>query len=192
MDGGTLERILQTDSLVNELYGGIYCSDTIPSIKPHSLIVLNTATSHQKYGHYVLISSVQSNRLEYICSADTDFRDYELVASRIQDYCIMHEANLYMFPNACQDAMSTSCSLFILWHAYLISRGFSAKEIWERFYDGNKTKLEFRYKIEALICECCSILYHIEPSFLQKYVYDIRFIANQKKEEKNNEQQRPA
>lgn len=188
MDGATLEKLLKLDILVGAKFGGLYCSDQLEyPLKPDKIYVINESPSTHPLGtHWQCIHTCRPRYVEFLCSADARYQDLPHVKKCLEHY----SDNIYSFPRRVQVEWSSSCALFVLWHAWCVSRRMYGPDIVERFYTPVLPASDL-YKQDIMVSCLVETLFHLPKGQSQQLILDVDFLGEQlRHEEKKRRRQR--
>ena len=180
MENSKLRDYLVSDALILRVFDGLYNLDTFPnSLSPGRLYAVNLATATETYGHFVLIHTLCD--VEYLCSANTSYREFPRLKQILESYA----SDIYMFPERTQLQFSTSCSIHVMFNAFMVSRGIYGREIYHRFFE-RYTSTRQVLKLELFITEVIQRLFHLKQGITQSYLADIDFLIGQARDEQKH------
>lgn len=183
MDGATLEKLLKSDNLVLAKFGGLYCSDNLEyPLRPDKIYVINESPSTHPLGtHWQLIHTC--NKAEFLCSADARYQDLPHVKKCLEEF----SDNIYSFPRRVQVEWSSSCSLFVLWHAWCVARKMYGRDIVERFYTPALPPSDL-YKQDVMVSCLVETFFHLPKGQSRQLILDVDFLGEQLRHEEKQRQ----
>ena len=182
MENKELERILKKDNVICTYFEGVFNLDNLPQFQHGRLYIINLATKNDMFGHFVLIHSMCRNRVEYLCSAKTDFNEYPPLKNRLK----LLSNDVYTFPSRVQLDNTTSCSVFCLFFAFMVTRTIYGPQLYKKYFLPYKNCV---YKAEIFVCEVTQRLFKLKKGYTQSLIVDLDFLIGQRKQQQQQEQQ---
>ena len=179
MDGGELNKILGSDSLISIYYRGIFSSDDLEyPLRKNGIWIVNLAKTSEEYGHWLCIHTLRADNVcEYLCSAYTNYKNFPHIQNCIKSFT----SKVYSFPARTQDVDGTSCAIHSLFNAWCCSRKIFGKEIFERFFEGFVESQKL-FKGEVCLLIAVKKFFNLKYGVLEKHVFNVSFLKGQQAE----------
>ena len=186
MNGGELEDSLTNDKLCKRYFLGIYTEDLIPEIAAKKLLIFNESTSKEPLGsHWVLISTIRPNYIDYIDSTGQDPYRLEHVAKVIKSYMSQRKnCKLYRLP-CLQAHWSSICGAYCLTFAWFLARNQTPADIIKDFYLSNVSHSSL-YINDIKTAWFAKTIFSLAQDTTE-LLYNLEFILEQKKLEESGE-----
>lgn len=128
MNAATLQDFIQQDSSTASMFRGTYSVDTLPTRVTDfpAFIILNTAKSRVKYGHWTLLFFINDKHVIFFDSfgrSPNNVNNGDILAR------YMHSKNVQYNKRFIQGVYSQVCGFYVLYVAYYLCRNASLSSI---------------------------------------------------------------